>query len=516
MSAASGARPRPPRAACTPTSSRSTTSRLHEGEPFSPWSSCPERACARRLTSAGHGRSRTPSRIMLQVLDALDCTHALGMVHQDMKPANIMLTPDTLVKVADFGVSRIANTRGDAPRSSTAGTPGYMSPEQCRGDRGRRPLRPVLRRNHALRDGGGTARLLRPQRHRGQSPHPEREAAPAAGRRARGRAAAAAGARAGDRKASGGSVRQCRRHARGSQAGAGDLGDDATRVRPTERAAGMAPPPAPPRDESQSQTVRTAARCGSAAVGRREAQGLHRPDRHGAGARGCQSQPLPRAARLRSRAFRPRPRRTGTLPSGSVQSVARPRGDRGGGGIDGRPRSPSAAACPSSELERAQAALTEYVGPIARVLVRQAAAQVSTVDALWQRLTKHVDAPEEQASFLRRRQSIAAAKLALRRHYGLNSFGRENPLSSSFLSSTGMAAAVLPFWQPSSATAASASNWRPGRVLHVLAIERGELGAVRLSSARAAGTTGVASASAKAAARIRWPPSPDILLDASS
>src|SRR5262249_33468263 len=58
---------------------------------------------------------------------------------------------------------------------------------------------------------------------------------------------------------------------------------------------------------------------------------------------------------------------------------------------------------PEPELERAQAALTEYVGPIARILVRQAAAQVSTVDALWQRLASHVEAPTERAAFLRRR-----------------------------------------------------------------------------------------------------------------
>jgi serine/threonine-protein kinase len=58
---------------------------------------------------------------------------------------------------------------------------------------------------------------------------------------------------------------------------------------------------------------------------------------------------------------------------------------------------------PDHELERARVALTDYVGPIARVLVRQAAGQVSTVEALWQRLAQHVELPQERAAFLARR-----------------------------------------------------------------------------------------------------------------
>ena len=44
--------------------------------------------------------------IMLQVLDALTSAHEQGVIHQDIKPGNIMLTPSMRVKVGDFGISR--------------------------------------------------------------------------------------------------------------------------------------------------------------------------------------------------------------------------------------------------------------------------------------------------------------------------------------------------------------------------------------------------------------------------
>jgi serine/threonine-protein kinase len=57
------------------------------------------------------------------------------------------------------------------------------------------------------------------------------------------------------------------------------------------------------------------------------------------------------------------------------------------------------------ELERAQAALTQYVGPIARVLVRRAAANASSVEVLWQALSTHIESPAERAAFLKQRPS---------------------------------------------------------------------------------------------------------------
>ena len=68
-----------------------------------------------------------------QVLDALHCAHGFGIVHRDVKPANILLLSDGRVKMTDFGISRI-DTSGLTQAGSVIGTPSYMSPEQCRGD----------------------------------------------------------------------------------------------------------------------------------------------------------------------------------------------------------------------------------------------------------------------------------------------------------------------------------------------------------------------------------------------
>src|SRR5512139_137158 len=76
---------------------------------------------------------------MVQVLhpvgEALQYAHGQGVLHRDVKPSNILLTPDGTVFLADFGLARIAQA-GESTLSQDAlvGTPQYISPEQARGD----------------------------------------------------------------------------------------------------------------------------------------------------------------------------------------------------------------------------------------------------------------------------------------------------------------------------------------------------------------------------------------------
>ncbi|MBT7694460.1 MAG: serine/threonine protein kinase, partial [Gemmatimonadales bacterium] len=75
--------------------------------------------------------------IARQLAEALDHAHEHGVVHRDVKPDNVIVTPDGLARLTDFGLARDALAHGDSKVSRAGhalGTPGYWPPEQARGD----------------------------------------------------------------------------------------------------------------------------------------------------------------------------------------------------------------------------------------------------------------------------------------------------------------------------------------------------------------------------------------------
>jgi eukaryotic-like serine/threonine-protein kinase len=74
-------------------------------------------------------------RISSQVAQGLAAAHAQGIIHRDVKPGNIMLLDSVRVKIADFGLARVATENVElTSRGVAVGTPAYMSPEQVRGE----------------------------------------------------------------------------------------------------------------------------------------------------------------------------------------------------------------------------------------------------------------------------------------------------------------------------------------------------------------------------------------------
>jgi hypothetical protein len=91
------------------------------------------RSLSEVLRSDAPPSDRAAVRLIGEVLDALAHAHARGVVHRDVKPANILIGPDGHARLSDFGVARIVDETSLTLTGSVVGTVAYMAPEQALG-----------------------------------------------------------------------------------------------------------------------------------------------------------------------------------------------------------------------------------------------------------------------------------------------------------------------------------------------------------------------------------------------
>jgi len=108
----------------------------HEGRPYIVMERLPGETLADRI-AAGPVDPEWLRPIAGEVLGALAAAHALGLVHRDVKPGNILLTSDGHAKIADFGIAKsLEGTDGPPDLTGTGqllGTPAYLAPERIDG-----------------------------------------------------------------------------------------------------------------------------------------------------------------------------------------------------------------------------------------------------------------------------------------------------------------------------------------------------------------------------------------------
>ena len=92
--------------------------------------------------AAGALAEKEITRLGVQMAQGLAAAHEQGVVHRDLKPGNLRVTPDGRLKILDFGLATLLRPEGDSAATVSmtetatgAGTLPYMAPEQLRGEK---------------------------------------------------------------------------------------------------------------------------------------------------------------------------------------------------------------------------------------------------------------------------------------------------------------------------------------------------------------------------------------------
>ena len=101
-----------------------------EGSPYIVMEYVPGDTIAQR----GKLSSRDAVPLALQACAGLQHAHAAGLVHRDVKPANLLVREDDVLKIADFGIARAAELTRLTQHGTVLGTAAYLSPEQAAGE----------------------------------------------------------------------------------------------------------------------------------------------------------------------------------------------------------------------------------------------------------------------------------------------------------------------------------------------------------------------------------------------
>jgi tRNA A-37 threonylcarbamoyl transferase component Bud32 len=378
---------------------------MHEDHPFLVMEYVAGESLAQALRRGVRFGPAAACQIVLQVLEALACAHALGVVHRDVKPANILLVDGGRVKVTDFGVARF----GDAMLTLggvVVGTPSYMAPEQCRGEE-------VDHRSDLFSAGIVLFELLT-----GEKPFPGRtftvivkqlledEAPDLKGRVPDPLAAAVRRALAKapqDRFPSAAAMAAALRQ---GMAAAGTAGD----------ATILAPPrlPLPGTSPAERTAPQAPLDTGIGAMDEAVLTSLQRRlARHvGPIAKVLVGSAVRRAASvealcelLAERIDSPEERREflreaqRECRAAGTQTRAPP---AAAGSMSGTGSAPPPTAIAPAAVAHATAELTRVIGPIARVRVQRALSFCATAAELWAALAEHIEPPAERAAFLRR------------------------------------------------------------------------------------------------------------------